>query len=217
MAGEKGQRRAKDKWREKKWFSIMAPNQLGGKEIALSPAVTDNELIGRKVEVPVSDFTGNFKKSNSKIIFKVTSCAGLKCSTSFDGHLVNDDYIRRMVRRRKERLDIITEIKTTDGFTMALKAVAVTDSKLTATKRADLRAAILDFLNNRTSTMSFYEFARYVIGDEVYSDIVEAVQGIYPLKKIEIRRSQLISSGKEAYEFIEPENTEDQKPPAVEA
>ena len=62
MAGEKGQRRVKDKWREKKWFSIMAPNQLGGKEIALSPAVNGEELVGRKVEVPVSDFTGNFKK-----------------------------------------------------------------------------------------------------------------------------------------------------------
>jgi small subunit ribosomal protein S3Ae len=215
MAGEKGQRRVKDKWREKKWFSIMAPNQLGGKEIALSPAVNGEELVGRKVEVPVSDFTGNFKKSNSKLIFQVVSCTGLKCSSSFAGHIVSDDYIRRMVRRRKERLDVITEIKTTDGFTMALKTVAVTDSKLTATKRAELREAILKFLIERTSNMSFYEFARYVIGDEIYSNIVDAVRDIYPLKKIEIRRSELISSGKEAYEFIEP--TEDQKPPEVEA
>lgn len=213
MAGEKGQRRVKDKWREKKWYSIMAPNQLGGKEIALSPAVNENELIGRKVEIPVSDFTGNFKKSNSKLIFQVTSCAGLKCSSSFAGHTVSDDYIRRMVRRRKERLDVITEIKTTDGFTMALKAVAVTDSKLTATKRAELREAMLSFINEKTSTMSFYEFARYVIGEEIYSDIVNAVKDIYPLKKIEVRRSQLISSGKEAYEFTEPEG--DQKPPEV--
>ena len=66
-----------------------------------------------------------------------------------------------MVRRRKERLDVITEIKTTDGFTMALKTVAVTDSKLTATKRAELREAILTFLNEKTSNMSFYEIVFY--------------------------------------------------------
>ena len=53
-----------------------------------------------------------------------------------------------------------------------------------------------------------------LIGDEIYSNIVDAVRDIYPLKKIEIRRSELISSGKEAYEFIEP--TDEQKPPEVE-
>ena len=205
MAGEKGQRRIKDKWREKKWYSILAPNQLGGKEIALTPAVSDTEPVGRKVEVPVSDFTGNFKKSNSKIIFQVTSCTGLKCSTTFIGHVVSDDYIRRMVRRRKEKIDAVTEIVTTDGFTMAVKAVAVTDGKLNSNKRTDLRAAIISCLEEKTTKMSFYEFAKYMVGDDVYSDVVNAVKDIYPLKKIEVRKSELLHSGKVAFDFTPPE------------
>ncbi|MGP6238814.1 30S ribosomal protein S3ae [Cuniculiplasma sp. SKW4] len=211
MAGERGQKRIKDKWKEKKWFTIMAPNQLGGKEIGMTPGNSGEEIKGRTIEIPISDFTGNFKRSNAKINFKVVECTGMKCSTLFIGHTVNDDYIRRMVRRRKEKIDIVLDVKTTDNYTFTLKIVAIIDGKLTSAKRVELRNAIINIVKERTKNMDYFEFARYVMADESINEILTGVKEIYPLKKLEFRKSELVDTG-EKYNFSVPEEAKEEEP-----
>ncbi len=191
MAKDRAQRKGKDKWKEKNWYTINAPDYLGGKEISLSIGNSPETMVGRKIEVPVSDFTGNFKRANAKMIFKVLSCQGSKCSSEFVGHSLSDDYIRRMVRRRKERIDVIKEVATSDNVEMVLKVVIVTDGKLTTSKRSEIRKAVEVFLVEKAVTMPYGEIAKYVIGDEIYGDIVNATKDIYPIKKIEVRKSVL--------------------------
>ena len=53
------------------------------------------------MEIPISDFSGNFKKSNAKLEFKVLDCVGTKCSTIFVGHSVNDDYKKQADEKGK--------------------------------------------------------------------------------------------------------------------
>ncbi len=194
MAKDRAQKKGKDKWKEKNWYTINAPEYLGGKEISMSIGNSPDAMVGRKIEVPVSDFTGNFKRSNAKMIFKVLSCQGSKCTSEFVGHSLSDDYIRRMVRRRKERLDMIKEVTTSDNVNMVLKVVIVTDGKLTTSKRADVRKTVENFLFEKAATMAYGELAKYVIGDEIYGDIVNATKDIYPIKKIEMRKSVLSGS-----------------------
>ncbi|MEM3676203.1 MAG: 30S ribosomal protein S3ae [Thermoplasmataceae archaeon] len=192
MAKERAQKKGKDKWKEKQWFTLMAPDYLGGKELIMSLGSGPDSMVGRRIEVPVSDFTGNFKRSSAKIIFKVTSCQGSKCSTEFVGHAISDDYVRRMVRRRKERIDIIKSLETSDKSLVVVKIVIVTDGKLTGTKRIEIRNAVDQFLTDKLSPMSFGDFAKYIIGDDIYNDLVNATKDVYPLKKIEIRKSEVL-------------------------
>ncbi|MDS0257534.1 30S ribosomal protein S3ae [Thermoplasmatales archaeon AK] len=192
MAKDKTQKKGKDKWKEKQWYTLMAPDYLGGKELILSLGSGPESMIGRKIEVPVSDFTGNFKRASAKIIFRVASCQGAKCATEFVGHSVSDDYIRRMVRRRKERIDIIKSLETSDKTLVVVKVVIVTDGKLTGTKRVEIRNTVDQFLTDKLSAMNFGDFARYIIGDDIYNDLVNATKDVYPLKKIEVRKSEVL-------------------------
>ncbi len=210
MASDKGQRKGKDKWKEKSWYTIVAPNYLGEKEIAISPAYDDNGMIGRKVEVPVSEFTGNFKKASTKAIFKVIACQGRKCSTIFIGHSVSDDFIKRMVRRRKERIDIVRNVSTKDGYNMSVKTVVVTDGKLTNTKRIEIRRTLEQFLDEHSKDMPYEDFTRYLIGDEIYNDMVSSTRDVYPIRKLEIRKSMLHeinSAAESAVSELPPEET----------
>lgn len=213
MTGERSNKRTKDKWKEKKWYRIMAPSQLGGKEIAMTVGTGPDSIKGRVVEIPISDFSGNFKKSNAKLEFKVLDCVGTKCSTIFVGHSVNDDYIRRMVRRRKERIDIVKDVKTTDGYEFVLKVVAVTENKLTSAKSVELRNAITQIVSEKVKNMDYFEFARFIIEDESVSEILNGVKDIYPLKKLEFRKSELTSTG-EKYNFSVPEDAPAEEVPA---
>ena len=214
MAKERAQKKGKDKWKEKNWYTINAPDYLGGKEISLSVGNSPETMVGRKIEVPVSDFTGNFKRANAKMIFKVLSFQGSKCTSEFVGHSLSDDYIRRMVRRRKERIDIIKEVVSSDNVNMVLKIVIVTDGKLTTSKRAEVRKTVEVFLVEKAATFAYGELAKYVIGDEIYGDIVNATKDIYPIKKIEVRKSVLSGSStvpKQPVPQVEEEEVEPQQ------
>ena len=211
MAKDRAQKKGKDKWKEKNWYTINAPDYMGGKEISLSIGNSPEAMVGRKIEVPVSDFTGNFKRANAKMIFKVLSCQGSKCTSEFVGHSLSDDYIRRMVRRRKERLDIIKEVATSDKVNMVLKIVIVTDGKLNTSKRAEVRKTVEIFLVEKAATMAYGELAKYVIGDEIYGDIVNTTKDVYPIKKIEMRKSVLSRSSTvpaQASSAVEQESVE---------
>ena len=196
----------KDKWKEKSWYTIVAPSYFGEKEIGLSPGSNPKYMVNRTIAVPVSDFTGNFKKSSSMVIFKVDDVIGKKCSTVFTGHEMSGDTVRRMVRRRKERIDIVTNIKTKDLYKIAVKLVLVADAKLTETKRIDIRNTIVNYVAQKSSTMDLGEFALYVIGDEVYNELVNSLKNVYPIRKIEIRKTEVL--GKEAPEIVQHETEE---------
>ncbi len=193
MAGEKAQKKGKEKWKEKIWYTIEAPSYLGSKEVTVALGEDADSMINRIVEVPISDLTGNFKKSNEKALFRIIGCEGTKCKTIFIGHYIGDDYIRRLVRRRKERIDIIKDVKTSDGSVITVKIVVVSDGKLTNTKKSEIRKALTDFIVSKSSQLNYADFVRYLIGDDVYNDMVEVTKNIYPLRKMEIRKSELVS------------------------
>ena len=204
MAKDRSQKKGKDKWKDKTWYTLVAPNYLGGREIGMSIGNGETSMVGRKIEIPVSDFTGNFRRANAKMSFRILSCQGTKCSTEFIGHSLNDDYIRRMVRRRKERIDIIKQVSTADHANMVLKVVIVTDGKLNTSKRTEIRKTVENFLVEKADTMSYGDLAKYVIGEDVYGDIVNATKDIYPIKKIEMRKSVLSESSAPAEPKVIP-------------
>ncbi len=192
MATERQQKKGKDKWREKIWYSILTPSYLGEKEIATSPGIAPESMVGRKIEMPVSELTGNFKKSNLKLVFKVESCQGNRCFTSYSASYVSDDSIRRMVRRRKERLDVIVKQYSNDGFLLAVKVVGVSDVKLISNKRADIRLEIKKFLEEKIGSSNLQDLVSYLISDEVLNDLSRATKQIYSIKKLEIRKSEVL-------------------------
>ncbi len=192
MASDRSSRKAKDKWKEKKWYTIVSPSFFGEKEVATSPAYGPEYMVGRKVEVPISDITGNFRKASGKVILQVTKCEGLKCRSDFKGHVVSDDSIRRMVRRRKDRIDSYLRVVTADNIEMIVKTIIVADSKLTSTMRSDIRTFTDTFLTEKLKAMIFGDAANYLIGDSVSGDIASAIKHIYPIRKIEIRKSEVL-------------------------
>jgi small subunit ribosomal protein S3Ae len=202
MATERQQKKGKDKWREKVWYSILTPAYLGEKEIATSPAIDPKSMVGRKIEMPVSDMTGNFKKTNLKMVFKVDECQGNRCFTSFVGSYVSDDSIRRMVRRRKERIDVIEKDYTHDGYLLAVKVVGVSDVKLISNKRADIRLALGKFLREKISTSNLQDLVSYLIGDEVLNEMSREIRQIYTMKKLEIRKTEVLGFKKPESEQV---------------
>jgi len=187
-------KKVKDKWRAKVWYKIITPESFGSKEIAETPAETPEQVIGRVAETTLYQISGDIKKDYVKLFFKIMKIEGDQAKTIFVGHDVTSDYIRRLVRRRKSRIDAIFPMTTTDGYKIRVKITAIADKRLNSSLKSAIRKKIIEAVQNNGSNLSFYEFVTYMLSEKIVSDIEKNVKPVYNIKKIEIRKSNLLST-----------------------
>ena len=195
MAKEKASRvaskKVKDKWKAKKWYTILANESFGKKEIGSSPASSPEEMVGRVSEASLSDITGDYKQSHVKLYFRITKTEGDKAYTEFEGHEINQDYIRRMIRRRKTRIDLVVDAVTSDNSSIRIKPLIVVDRKVINNIETGIRNRVAEFLRAKVKEQPISQFIVYMFSTQIYNDLYEQIKVIYPAKKIEIRSSEV--------------------------
>ncbi len=185
-------RRVRDRWRSKVWYTIIAPETFSSKELGMTPANEPEKVIGRIAESTLYDLTGNFKKMHVKLYFKINRIQGTNAFTRFIGHDMTTDYIRRMVRRRRSRIDSIFNVETSDGYRMRVKVIAVPDKRIKSSIKSALRKAIVELLTAKAKEMTFSEYVKYILMDEARKDLIHFLKPIYPVRRIEIRKSEVL-------------------------
>ena len=201
MAKEKTSRvaakKVKDKWKAKSWYTILANESFGKKEIGSSPASSPEEMIGRVSEASLSDITGDFKQSHIKLFFRVTKTEGDRAFTEFEGHEINQDYIRRMIRRRKTRIDLVVDTVTSDNVNIRIKPLIVVDRKIINNVETGIRNKVAEFLKAKVREQPISQFVVYMLSPQIYNDLYDQIKVIYPAKKIEIRSSEVFEPTKQ--------------------
>jgi len=185
-------RRIRDRWRSKVWYTIIAPETFSSKELGMTPANEPDKVLGRIAEATLYDLTGNFKKMHVKLYFKINRIQGTNAFTRFIGHDMTTDYIRRMVRRRRSRIDSIFNVQTSDGYRMRVKVIAVPDKRIKSSIKSQIRKAIANFLTEKAREMTFSEYVKYILMEDSKRDLVHILKPIYPVRRIEIRKSEVL-------------------------
>jgi len=204
-------KKVKDKWKTKAWYTILANDSFGKKEIGSSPAQTPDDMIGRISQVSLSDVTGDYKQSHIKLMFKVTKVEGDKAFTEFEGHEIDPDYIRRMIRRRKTRIDSVVDVTTSDNFNLRIKPLLVVDRKIISGIETKLRNKVGEFIRTKASSMPFDQFIVYMFSPQISNDIFEEIKTIYPTRKIEIRKSEILRNFKKDIENKDETQVEEEQ------
>ncbi|MGC8565051.1 MAG: 30S ribosomal protein S3ae [Thermoplasmata archaeon] len=192
VADRAAAKKIKDKWKAKSWYKILTPESFGLKEIAETPSETPEQLLGRIAETTLYSLNGDIKKEYVKLFFKVMKVDGNQAHTIFIGHDVTQDYIRRLVRRRKSRIDAIFPLATTDGYKIRVKVTAIADRRLNSSLKSAIRKKIIEAVMDKGAKMPFYEFINYMLSENIVQDIEKSVRTVYNIKKIEVRKSNLI-------------------------
>lgn len=212
MSKEKASRitakKVKEKWKSKVWYTILATESFGKKEIGSTPASEPDELINRISEAYLSDISGDFKLSHVKLFFRITKVEGDKAYTEFEGHEINQDYVRRLVRRRKTRIDSVVDVLTSDGKELRLKPLIILDRKVINNVETNIRNSINEFLKEKASSLPLDQLVVYMLSPQFANDAYEKIKAIYPTRKIELRKSEIIRSHKEAKEEKQAEQAE---------
>jgi len=189
-------KKVKDKWRAKEWYKLYAPDMFSKMQLGETPADNPEGVMGRLIEATVQDITGDFSKMHIKIRFKVNDVRGLDALTTFDGHDLTSDYVRRLTRRKRTKTDTVVDVTTKDGWTIRVKPMGVSEQRIQASQETAIRNIMHAETKRIASGATIGEFVRMLIMGELAKSISDASKVIVPIKRIEIRRSEVLSMGK---------------------
>jgi small subunit ribosomal protein S3Ae len=202
--------RVKDKWRSKKWYSVIAPAYFGSVEIGTVPAADSENIIGRMIESTLYDVTEDFAHQYLKMFFQITRIEGRRALTIFKAHEYSRDYLRSLVRRKTTRIDRIVTLTTKDGYKLRVSACAFTLARIKTSQEKEIRMVMQKVLEEKASSLTFDQFVQEAVLGKIASDIYNEAKKITPLRHMGIRKTKLISKP-----AIEPEATPETAPGVV--
>jgi small subunit ribosomal protein S3Ae len=177
--------RTKDKWREKVWYQILAPDYFDSKDIGNTPAGNPDLLIGRTVQPTLYDLTGNFDKIHVKLKFKILEVKGTQANTVFYGHEWSSDYLRGLVRRGTSRIDWIGPILTKDDYLMRISVIVFTHTRSKTSQEHAVRKGIEKVIRKHAKKHTFDELVTKVILGDLESKVLKGPE------EVKIRRARL--------------------------
>lgn len=197
MARKKVQRKL-DGWKSKEWYNIEAPAYLNrvvvGSTMAGDPAL----LLGRNVETTVGELTNDMTKNNTKVILRINNVVGDVATTDLMGHELTTDYVRSIVKRQTSRIDANIEVKTKDGFVIRVKPTCFTIKRARSSQMMAIREMMVDIVKKRASETDFETFMQEAILGRLSAAIYRQAKFIYPLRRVEIRKTQVEAMPKAA-------------------
>jgi small subunit ribosomal protein S3Ae len=182
----------KDKWKQKKWYRVLAPEFFGSVEIATTPADDPSKVLGRTFEVSLFDLTGDFSKHHIMLKFQVVNVEEDVARTWFKGHELARDYMRSLIRRKSSKIVAITNVTTSDGYVLRVTAVSLTTYRCKTSQKSAIRKEIMRILSERASQTSLTEFVKSMVFGTLAAEIFESCKKIYPIRKVEIYKSKLL-------------------------
>lgn len=200
-----GGRKVRDKWKAKEWYTIHAPRMFNEAEIGETPSADPEYVIGRTVEVTVQDLTGDFSKMHIKLRFKVTSVDGHDAKTEFIGHDLTSDYVRRLTRRKKTKTDHVVDVVTKDGFSYRIKTMAIADKRIQSSQEDAMRRVIGETLVQMGQEQTLSQLVKAIVSGDLAKDLAKACRIVIPIKRIEIRKTEVMANGDSEPESIMPE------------
>lgn len=191
MARAKG----RDTWRSKEWYDILAPSIFGSSKIGETLASDPEKVMGRVIETTLGDLIDDYSKSHIKVSFKVVDIEDHEANTDFIGHDMSREYIRSQVRRRTTKVDIITEVTTSDGAKLQITAMAATLDRVQTGQKESVHREMEDYIKSRSKEFKFDQLAQQIVLGKMASEVYRRVRKVCPIRRVEIKKSKVLEKG----------------------
>ncbi len=194
----------------KAWYNLTAPDMFNRASLGETLSDEPEKLVGRKTVVSHQDLSGDYSKAHVKLAFEVYAIKGNDALTRFIGHDFRKDYVIRLARRRRTKIDGVFDLKTKDGYVVRVKPLAIAEKRIKTTQEKGIREAMGVIVDEWAQKMTFSEFVKAMLSGEVADAATKQCRTIFPVRKLEIKKSQVISFP-EIIERIVDEPEEDEE------
>ncbi len=202
MARRKG--RIKDKWREKRWVNVNAPDSFNNVPIAYVPITDDENASGRVIEITLFDILkGDPSQHQYKLYFQINKVDGENASTIFKRFEYSKEFLRSLVRRGSSKINFIIDIKTKDGYVFRIKIIALTHRPLNTSRKHALRIIARDVINNTVPEMTIDQFVQATCYSKINSDLMAAFKKVIRVRHVGLEKVKLIRTADKETKLLE--------------
>jgi len=202
LARRKG--RVKDKWREKKWITVNAPDSFNNVPIAYVPITDDENALGRVLEVTLYDILkGDPSQHQYKMYFQLNKVNDDKASTIFKRFEYSKEFLRSLVRRGSSKINFIIDAKTKDGYIFRIKVIALTHRQLNTSRKHALRLIARDIINKIVPEMTIDQFVQATCYGKINSDIMAAAKKVIRIRHVGLEKVKLIRTAEKEIALLE--------------
>ncbi len=186
-------RKIKDKWKEKKWVTVLAPDAFNNIPIAYIPITSDETAKGRVLEVTLFEILkGDPSQHQYKLFFQVDKVNQEKATTIFKRYEYAKEFLRSLIRRGSSRINFILDAKTKDGYIFRIKMLALSHRELNTSRKRALRLIAKDVLEKTVRNMTLDQFVQASCYGKINSDIMAAAKKVIHLRHVGLEKVKLV-------------------------
>ena len=178
-------------WKAKQWYNLVAPEMFGKANIGETVADVPEKLVGRIIEVTLGELTNDLSKQNIKLLLQVDSVGGDSAYTKFKGHQLTQDYLRSLVKRQTSNIEINISVKTRDNYTIRVKPSCFTIKRARANQVKAIRLIMNKIIALRAKELDMEQFVQEIVTGKLAASIYHDVKPIYPLRRVEVRKTEV--------------------------
>ena len=185
--------RVKDKWREKKWVTVIAPDSFNNVPIAYIPITDEENAKGRVIEVTLFDILkGDTSQHQYKIYFQIDKVEGDKATSIFKRYEYATEFLRSLVRRGSSKITFVSEVKTKDGYIFRIKIIALTHRQLNTSRKHALRLIAKEVMEKTIPQMTIDQFVQATCYGKINSDIMAAAKKVIRMRHVGLEKVKLV-------------------------
>lgn len=180
------------KVKKKKWIEVIAPEKYNKQVIGESLVEDSTTLMDRKLKVNLMTLTRDMKKQSITARFQVKEIKENKAFTKLIGFDIIPSAVRRLVRRRKNRVDNSIILKSKDNIKFRIKPIVITQHRISRAVSCDLRKAVQEMLTESASKMDYEAFLELILLNRLQKELKQKIHKICPVRMVEIRSSRAV-------------------------
>jgi len=197
-------RKIKDKWKEKRWVTVFAPESFNNIPIAYVPITSDKTAVGRVVEVTLFDILkGDPSQHQYKLFFQIDKVTKEKATTIFKRYEYAKEFLRSLIRRGSSRINFVIDTKTKDGYLFRIKILTLSHRELNTSRKHALRLEAKKQIERIVPQMTIDEFVQAACYGKINSDIMAATKKIIRVRHVGLEKVKLLRTSEEEVALLQ--------------
>ena len=197
-------RKIKDKWKEKRWVTVLAPDSFNNIPVAYVPITSDKTAVGRVIEVTLFDILkGDPSQHQYKLFFQFNKVSDEKATTVFKRYEYAKEFLRSLIRRGSSRVNFVIDAKTKDGYVFRIKILTLSHRELNTSRKHALRLEAKKQIERIVPQMSIDEFVQAACYGKINSDIMAATKKILRVRHVGLEKVRLLRTSEEEVALLQ--------------
>jgi small subunit ribosomal protein S3Ae len=197
-------RKIKDKWKEKRWVTVMAPDSFNNIPVAYVPITSDKTAVGRVVEATLFDILkGDPSQHQYKLFFQINKVTEDKATTVFKRYEYAKEFLRSLIRRGSSRVNFVIDTKTKDGYVFRIKILTLSHRELNTSRKHALRLEAKKQIERIVPQMTIDEFVQAACYGKINSDIMAATKKIIRVRHVGLEKVKLLRTSEEEVALLQ--------------